>query len=118
MLRILLKSRSMRTFILAVIAGTATPSALLAQKPMEPPKDPNSKVAAVEVTPSQATAAIGDKLQFKAVGKDASGNPLPDKAEFWFAAPTDLGGSNEDGLVSFFGPGEVIVGASISGTIG
>jgi hypothetical protein len=95
-----------------------TPSALLAQKPMEPPKDPNSKVSTVEVTPAQANAAIGDKLQFKAVGKDAAGNALPDKVEFWFAAPTDLGGSNEEGLVSFFGPGEVVVGATIGGTTG
>jgi plastocyanin len=93
-------------------------SSVAAQKPMEPPKDANSKVATVEVTPAQVSAAIGDKIQFKAMAKDAAGNVLPDKVEFWFAAPTDLGGSTEDGLVSVFGPGDVVVGASIAGTTG
>jgi hypothetical protein len=97
---------------------TSTPAALFAQKPMEPPKDPNSKVASVEVTPAQVSAGVADRIQFKAFGKDASGNPLPDKVEFWFAAPSDLGGASEEGIVTIFGPGEVIVGASIAGTTG
>ena len=118
MSRIYFNARRIRIFVIAVIACTATSAAIRAQKPMEPPKDPNSKVATVDVTPAQANAAIGDKLQFKAVGKDAAGNPLPDKVEFWFAAPTDLGGSNADGVVSLFGPGEVVVGATIGGTTG
>src|SRR5215467_6414681 len=117
MTRILPYTRRIRFALLAALSCTA-PDALLAQKPMEPAKDPNSKVASVEVTPAQATASIGDKLQFKAIGKDAAGSALPDKVDFWFAAPTDLGGSSDDNIVSLFGPGEVVVGASIGGTIG
>ena len=94
-------------------------SAAFAQKPMEPEKkDTDSKVATVEVTPTQASAAIGDQVQFKAVAKDASGNILPDKVSFWYAAPLDLAGSDPNGLVSVFQPGEVIVGAFIGGKSG
>jgi hypothetical protein len=94
--------------------------ASVAQKPIEPEKDKQeeSKVAAVEVTPAQATAAIGDKIQFKAVGQDASGNVLSDPVKFWYAAPMDLGGAEQNGLVSVFQAGEVTVGASIGGKIG
>src|SRR5277367_5177913 len=83
-----------------------------AQKPLEPEdqsKEP-SKVVTVEVTPSQTTAAIGSKLQFKAVGKDADGNVLPDAPKYWYAAPFDAAGAGQDGEVSFFQPGEITVG--------
>ena len=92
----------------------------LSQKPIEPEKDKkdDSKVVTVEVTPAQASAAIGDKVQFKAVGKDASGNILPDAVKFWYAAPMDLAGSDPNGLVSVFQPGDVIVGALIGGKTG
>ena len=78
----------------------------------EPTKE-ESKVASVEVTPSQATAAPGSKLQFKAVGKDASGQVLPDKVKTWFAAPFDSATAEESGEVSFVEPGEITVGALI-----
>jgi len=92
----------------------------LAQKPIEPEKDKKeeSKVASVEVTPAQATAAIGDKVQFQAAGRDAAGNILPDAVKFWYAAPMDLAGSDPNGLVSVFQPGDVIVGAFIGGKTG
>jgi hypothetical protein len=91
-----------------------------AQKPLEPEeqsKEP-SKVVTVEVTPSQATAAIGSKLQFKAVGKDADGHVLPDTPKYWYAAPFDAAGAGQDGEVSFFQPGEITVGALIGKKIG
>lgn len=72
-----------------------------------------SKVATVEVTPAQATAAIGSKLQFTAVAKDASGQVLPDKVKTWFAAPFDSAGADDNGEVSFVQPGEITVGALI-----
>ena len=112
-----LTPRAGRSSLLALMLASA-PTTLFAQKPMEPPKDPNSKVASVEVIPAQVSANVGDKVSFKAVGKDASGNALPDKVEFWFAAPSDLGGASEDGVITIFGPGEVMVGASIAGTTG
>jgi len=91
-----------------------------AQKPLEPEeqsKEP-SKVVSVEVTPSQSTAAIGGKLQFKAVGKDADGNVLPDPPKYWYAAPFDAAGAGQNGEVSFFQPGEITVGALIGKKIG
>jgi hypothetical protein len=78
------------------------------QKPKE-----ESKVATVEVTPAQATAAIGSKLQFKAVAKDASGQVLSDKVKTWIAAPFDSAAADENGEVSFVQPGEITVGALI-----
>ena len=81
-------------------------------------KKEESKVVTVEVTPAQAAAEVGDKLQFKAVGKDASGNVLPDAVKFWYAAPQDIAGADANGLVTAILPGEVIVGASMGGKVG
>lgn len=106
---------------LVVLAGLALAVApgSSAQKPMEPESDgKDSKVVAVEVTPAESAAAIGDKIQFKAVGRDAAGNVLPEPVKFWYSAPTDLSGSDQNGLVTLFQPGEVIVGAQIGGKIG
>ena len=49
----------------------------------------DSKVVTIEVAPLKSTAAVGTKLQFKAVVKDASGQPLPDPIKHWYAAPFD-----------------------------
>jgi len=95
------------SFMIAFPAG-AQDSSQSEQKPKE-----ESKVATVEVTPAQATAAIGSKLQFKAVAKDASGQVLPDKVKTWSAAPFDSAGADDNGEVSFVQPGEIIVGALI-----
>src|SRR6267378_3481419 len=70
----------------------------------EDAKKEESKVATVEVTPAQATAEVGGKVQFKAVGKDANGNVLPDAVKFWYAAPMDIAGADPSGLVSIFLP--------------
>jgi hypothetical protein len=77
-----------------------------------------SKVAAVEVTPAQGTTAVGSKLRFKAVAKDASGQDLPDTVKFWFAAPFDAASADDKGEVSFVEPGEITVGAVIGNKIG
>ncbi len=96
------------------------PSALLcfaaglgAQEKDKPEKKEASKVAAVEVTPAEVTAEVGDHLQFTAVGKDAAGNVQPDKPTVWFAAPFDTGGADMSGRVTVIGPGEVTVGVVI-----
>jgi hypothetical protein len=77
-----------------------------------------SKVATVEVTPSQATTPVGGKLQFKAVAKDTAGQPLPQAVKFWFAAPFDAASADDQGEVSFVQPGEVTVGAVVGKKIG
>ncbi|MEP6743175.1 MAG: Ig-like domain-containing protein [bacterium] len=40
---------------------------------------------------------------------------MPAAATAWFAAPFDLAGVDQSGIVSFFNPGEVIVGAIVAG---
>jgi hypothetical protein len=81
-------------------------------------KKDESKVAKVEVTPAETSGAIGDKIQFSAVGKDAQGKVQPDKVKLWFAAPFDTAGADQNGVVTLIRPGEVVVGASIGSKVG
>ena len=76
------------------------------------------KVQSVEITPNHTQAHVGDKLTFKAVAKDASGNVVDVKPASWFAAPFDLAGADEQGAVIFHEPGEVTVGAVVGGKTG
>jgi len=93
---------------------------VFAQKPLEPEQKPGetSNIATVEVTPAQSTSAIGGKIAFKAVAKDASGNALPDAVKFWFAAPSDVAGADQNGEISFFQPGDATIGALVGNKIG
>lgn len=75
-------------------------------------------VKTVEISPATAEAEVGKQLKFTAVAKDASGNTLNEKPSVWFAAPFDLAAADENGTVSFFQPGEVMVGAIIGGKPG
>lgn len=83
------------------------------KEPAKEPEKEESKVVSVEVTPAQATIGVGTKLQFRAVGKDSTGQVLPDKVKVWFAAPFDSAAAEESGEVSFVQPGEIVVGALI-----
>ena len=107
-------------FVAALAFLCATAISAQAQKPMEPEQKPGetSNVATVEITPSTATTTMGSKLTFRAVGKDASGQTLSDPVKFWFAAPTDAAGADQNGGVTFFQPGEVTVGAFVGSKIG
>ena len=77
-----------------------------------------SNVVTVEITPAEASTPVGGKLQFKAVAKDAAGQPLPDAAKLWFAAPFDAASADDKGEVSFVEPGEITVGAVVGKKIG
>jgi len=92
----------------------------LAQAPQDADKKPEevSKVASVEVTPAQATSTVGGKLQFKAVAKDADGQPLLDHVKNWLVAPFDSAAADEHGEVSFVQPGEITVSALIGKKLG
>jgi hypothetical protein len=106
--------------MIAVLLCVAIMPRAGAQKPLEPEEKPDEKsnIASVEVTPGQATAAIGGKLQFSAVAKDKAGKVLPDKVKFWYAAPFDAAGADQNGEISFFQPGKITVGATIGSKIG
>ena len=95
-------------FALLVTMGTAVCNA------QEPTSAPDS-TKLVELTPATADISVGQKVKFNAVVKDASGNKTNAPATAWFAAPFDLAGVDESGTVSFFSPGEVLVGAIVSG---
>jgi plastocyanin len=89
---------------------------LCAQEVGAPPTPP--KAQTVEVTPKDAKVHVGDKLQFSAVAKDASGKTLDAKPMIWFAAPFDVAGADKEGVVVFHEPGEVTVGAVVAGKPG
>ena len=95
----------------ALLVAMATAAISTAQEQTSPPT--STKVA--ELTPATSAISVGQKVKFTAVVKDASGNKTNAPASAWFAAPFDLAGVDESGTVSFFSPGEVLVGAIVGG---
>lgn len=102
--------RTRRKFLavlcLAVLVSWAT-AVSTAQEPASP------KTAVL--TPATTDISVGQKVQFTAELKDAAGNKTSALATTWFAAPFDLAAVDESGTVSFFSPGEVLVGAVVGG---
>jgi hypothetical protein len=82
------------------------------------PSPAASAVQTVEITQPTAEAEVGKKLTFTAVAKDATGKALDQKPTAWFAAPFDLALADDTGTVSFFQPGEVLIGALVGGKAG
>ena len=87
-----------------------------AQEVGAPPTPP--KVQTIEVSPNGTQAQVGQKVQFSAVAKDASGKILDMKPMFWVAIPPDAAGANMDGSVVFHEPGEITVIAIVGGKPG
>lgn len=102
--------RTRRKFLavlcLAVLVSWAT-AVSTAQEPASP------KTAVL--TPATTDISVGQKVKFTAELKDAAGNKTSALATTWFAAPFDLAAVDESGTVSFFSPGEVLVGAVVGG---
>jgi hypothetical protein len=79
----------------------------------------SAAVAKVEIKAPVAEAEVGKPLQFTVTALDAEGKPIAGvKATTWFAAPFDLAVAGEDGMVNFYNPGEVMVGAIAGGKLG
>ncbi len=76
---------------------------------------PSSSTRPAELTPETQDISVGQKVKFTAVVKDAAGNKTNAPVSAWFAAPFDLAGVDESGTVSFFSPGDVMVGAIVGG---
>ena len=72
-------------------------------------------VKTVEISPATKEAEVGQQLKLTAVGKDEAGKPLDIKPAAWVAAPFDLASADESGTVTFYNPGEVMVGVFIGG---
>jgi plastocyanin len=75
----------------------------------------SSSANVAELTPATADISVGQKVKFAATVKDATGNKTSAPASAWFVAPFDLAGVDESGTVSFFNPGDVLVGAIVGG---
>jgi len=105
------KSLVLSSLLTALI--TATPATAIAQEVV--PKAPTSVVASVEVTHATTDIFPGRKVKFTVVAKDAAGKVVPTPPTTWFAAPFDLAGVDETGTVSFFSPGEALIGAIVGG---
>jgi len=81
--------------------------------PAMPPKPKT-----VEITPTNITAHVGDKIKFTAVAKDDTGKTIDVKPMIWIALPPDIAGADEDGTVVFRAAGQVTVGAVVAGKPG
>lgn len=79
---------------------------------------PGPRPDRVQVTPGVADAEVGQTIRFTATAFDASGAVIDAKPSVWFAAPFDVGGADDQGLVTFFAPGELKVGALVNGKPG
>src|SRR5687767_9022429 len=77
-----------------------------------------SAVQTIEIKSPAAEAEVGKPLKFTAIVKDATGKVLTEKPSAWFAAPFDLAAADDEGNISFFQPGEVLVGAIVGGKPG
>lgn len=69
----------------------------------------------VEIQPAKPDIEVGQKIQFSVAAKDEKGQSVTEKASTWFAAPFDLAKADDNGNVTFFQPGEVLVGAIVGG---
>ena len=79
---------------------------------------PAPAVETIEVRSPSAEAEVGKPLKFTAIAKDKSGATVNAQPTAWFAAPFDLAHAQDDGTVSFYQPGEVLVGAIVGGKPG
>jgi hypothetical protein len=105
-----------RFAIFVFSAAVLLSSSLMAQAQDEKPAGP--KPARVEITPRTTETVAGEQLKFSAAGYDEAGKTVDAKPSAWFASPFDLAYADENGNVTFTGPGEVKVGAIINGRSG
>jgi uncharacterized protein YjdB len=75
-------------------------------------------VAAVTVTPSSGTVAIGQTVQLTATPRDASGNPLTGRAIGWSSSDNTIATVNSSGLVTGVVAGAVTITATSEGQSG
>ncbi|HEY6122707.1 MAG TPA: Ig-like domain-containing protein, partial [Pyrinomonadaceae bacterium] len=72
-------------------------------------------VKSAAIQPANPSVEVGQKIQFSVTAKDEQGRTINEKPSTWFAAPFDLAKADENGSVSFYEPGEVMVGAIVGG---
>jgi len=72
-------------------------------------------IKSVEIQPVKPDIEVGQKIQFSIIAKDDQGRTLNEKPSTWIAAPFDLAKVDDNGMVSFYQPGEVLIGAILAG---
>jgi plastocyanin len=112
-LRAKLRTEAAFATVLAMTGAIRFAPVLRAQEHGVAPK-PHS----VKITPNDTKVQVGDKVQFTAVAKDASGAIVPVNVTLWSADPFDIAGTDQSGLVTFHLPGEVTVAAVVAGKTG
>src|ERR1044072_74249 len=75
----------------------------------------SSSVKTIEISPAITEGEVGQQLKFTAIGKDESGKPLDLAPAAWFAAPFDVAAADQSGMVTFYDPGEAMIGVVIGG---
>lgn len=108
--------RNLTSWMLAASLLLLTTAGAGAQQQTAPGAPP--AVVRVEIKAPAAEAEVGKPVQFTATAFDALGKPVAVKPTAWFAAPFDLAAAGEDGMVNFYNPGVVKVGAIVGGKLG
>jgi hypothetical protein len=98
-------SFAMRAFLLIALAANVP--ALQAQQ--QSGNSNASKVATVEISPAATEAVAGQKMTFTMTAKDKEGKAVSIKPSLWVALPVDSAVADENGVVTFFEPGEIKV---------
>lgn len=75
-------------------------------------------VASVTVTPDGQTIAVGQKLEFAAVPRDAGGNALTGRAVTWSSSQADVASVAPNGEVTGVSAGTVTITATVEGVDG
>jgi uncharacterized protein YjdB len=72
-------------------------------------------VKTIEIFPASVEAEVGQRLKLSVVAKDGEGKTIDLKPAAWVAAPFDVATADETGTVTFYNPGEAMVGVVIGG---
>jgi hypothetical protein len=104
----------MRPLLTLILSLSIAAAAIGAQEPA--PTGPRPEV--VRIVAPATEAEVGQTLTFKAEAFDAAGKKIDAQPSAWFATPFDAGVAEQNGSVTAFAAGELVVGAIVNGKPG